>query len=279
MSMAQEVAAIARLDAGEVLRSRWLLAAGVVYALLAAVFVLVGLRESTLLGFTGVGRVLLSFCHALVLILPLLALAATGQVVNRAREDGSLELFFSHPLSRSSYFLAVTLTRFAMLLGPLVVLVVGLAVVGGAMAGEQVPWAFVGRALAVSAALLWAFTGAGLLVTTLIRNQARALLYGLLLWASAVSLLDFALIGAMLRWKLRAEAVFVLASLNPVQAARVALLSGIDRELSTLGPVGFYLANQVSGAALVALGLGWPLVIGTVCWVFAGRSFGRTDLV
>ena len=72
-----ELAAVARLDLGEVLRSRWLVLCLLLYALLGGVFVLVGLRESSVLGFTGVGRVLFSLCHALVLFLPLLALLAT----------------------------------------------------------------------------------------------------------------------------------------------------------------------------------------------------------
>ena len=79
----REVLAMVRLELAEVLRSRWLLFCCGVYALLAAMFVLVGLRESSVFGFTGMGRVLLGFCHALVLVLPLLGLSATGQVVNR----------------------------------------------------------------------------------------------------------------------------------------------------------------------------------------------------
>ncbi len=50
--------------------------------------------------------------HALVLLLPLLALTATGQVVNRARDDGTLELLFSQPIRREAfYFAAVTARR------------------------------------------------------------------------------------------------------------------------------------------------------------------------
>src|SRR3970282_1176892 len=98
-----ELAAVTRLDLGEVLRSRWLLLCLGLYAALGRVVVLVGLRGSSLLGFTGVGRVLFSLCHALVLFLPLLALLATVQAVNRAREDGSLELFLSHPIGRGSF--------------------------------------------------------------------------------------------------------------------------------------------------------------------------------
>ena len=38
----------------------------------AAVFVFVGMRESTLLGFTGMGRVLVGLSHAMLMVLPLL---------------------------------------------------------------------------------------------------------------------------------------------------------------------------------------------------------------
>ena len=75
-SALREITAVARLDLAEVLRSRWLVFCAVVYALLAGGFVLVGMNESTLMGFTGMGRVLLSFSHALLLLLPLLALTA-----------------------------------------------------------------------------------------------------------------------------------------------------------------------------------------------------------
>ena len=56
MSLRREIAVVARLDLAEVLRSRWLVFCLVVHTLLAAVFVLVGLRESGVIGFTGMGR-------------------------------------------------------------------------------------------------------------------------------------------------------------------------------------------------------------------------------
>ena len=97
-------AAAVRLDFAESRRSRWVVFAAGTYALLGAIFVLVGLRESALFGFTGMGRVLFSLCHALVLVIPLLALMATVQVVNRAREDGTLEFVFSLPIGRLDWF-------------------------------------------------------------------------------------------------------------------------------------------------------------------------------
>ncbi|MBK9035787.1 MAG: ABC transporter permease subunit [Myxococcales bacterium] len=279
MTFARQVLAVARLDLAEVLRSRWLLFCAGAYLLLATVFVLVGLRESTVMGFTGMGRVLLSLCHALLLILPLLALTALGPVIGRARDDGSLELLFSQPLRRSAWFIGVSLTRYAVLVVPLVVLMVGLAAYGQLALDQDVPWAFLTRALVVSAALLAAFAGIGLAISTVVRNPARVTTYIVLAWALSVALLDFGLIGVLLRWRLNPHAVFTLAAINPVQDARMALLSGLEPDLTTLGPVGFYLANKIGPAALYLLGVVWPAAVGVGSWTFAYASFRRSDLV
>lgn len=265
----RETRAVARLDWAEVVRSRWLVFCGAAYALLAGVFVLVGLRESSMLGFTGMGRVLMSMTHALLLLLPLLALTATGQVVNRARDDGSLELLFSHPVRRGAYFLGVTCVRLGVLVVPLVLLMFLMGAVGALAFGQRVPWDLLSRSLVIAAALLFAFVGLGMAVSTLVRSQARALLWILLLWAAGVAAVDFALIGVMLQWRLNPQAVLVLASLNPVQSARMALLSGVSSELSALGPV--------LRVAMVYVGLAGLSAMARVVMIVTGADplFGR----
>lgn len=279
MGFARELKAAARLDVAEVMRSRWLIFCLVLYGLTAAFFVLVGMRESSVMGFTGMGRVLFSLMHALVLVLPLLALTATTQVVNRAREDGSLELLFSLPLRRGTWFLAVSLSRYLVLVAPLALLLVLLAAVGHLVFGQALSWAFVLRTIAVGAALLAAFTGVGLWVSTRVRNQSRATIVALVVWASGVALLDFALVGAMLQWRLNPQTVLLLGALNPVQAARLALVSGAEPDLTVLGPVGFFLAQKVGSSALFGIGTVWPALVGAVSWWLAARAFRRGDLV
>ncbi len=278
MIAAHELRAAARLDLAEVLRSRWVWFCAAAYALLAGIFVLVGLRESALLGFTGVGRVLLSFTHALLLLLPLLALTATASVVNRAREDGSLELLFTLPLRRESWFVGVSLVRFAVLVVPLVLLMIGMGLAGQWAWGQEVPWPFLWRSVAVCTALLFCFAGIGIAISTFVRHPGRATTYVILTWALAVALLDFGLIGLMLKWQMNPKAVFTLAALNPVQDARMALLSSLDPDLRTLGPVGFYMSNRVGSGALFALGVIWPAVVGAGAWTAALLRFRRGDL-
>lgn len=279
MSREEDFLATVRLEWAEVVRSRWLLVCICVYAALAALFVWVGLRESSVLGFTGVGRVLFSLSHALLLLLPLLALSATGQVVNRARDEGALELLLSHPLRRSRYLAAVTATRFVALAAPLVLMLLATGVLGRVVAAQVVPWSFLLRASVLCTALLWAFVALGVAISVAVRSPARAMTFVVLAWAAGVALLDFGLIGLMLGWRLDAFAVFGLAVLNPVECARVALLAAAEPDLATLGPVGFFLTHRLGHAGVLALGLGWPLLFGALAWTAALRSFRRGDLV
>ena len=279
MSLRREIAVVARLDLAEVLRSRWLVFCLVVHTILAGTFVLVGMRESGVVGFTGMGRALMSWSHVLLFLLPLLALSATGQVVNGARDDGSLELLLSNPVSRTGYFVGTTLVRFVALCVPLLVAMPAMGLFGALAFGQQVPWDFLLRGVVVSVALLGCFTAVGMLVSTLVRSQAKALMLTLLLWALSAALIDFALVGVMLQWELPPSAVFALAAINPVQCARLALLSGAQPELSTFGPVGFFLANRIGSGGLLALGIVWPLLLGLTAWVWSLGAFRRHDLV
>ncbi len=274
-----EFVAAAWLDAGEVLRSRWLPLCLCVYTVLGAVFVLVGMRESSVYGFTGTGRVLFSLCHALLIVLPLLALLATGQVVNRARDDGSLELLLSHPIGRTAYLSGVTLIRGLALAAPLALVLGALVTFSSIVFDQPVPFTFLIRAVSIAVAQLVAFVGLGIATSVMVRHPARAITVLFVIWVAGVALLDFAGIALMLRWRLPAQAVFILAALNPMQAARMALLSTAEPSLATLGPVGFYLANRIGSTALFAIGLVWPTLVGVGAWLIAWWAFCRGDLV
>lgn len=278
MTTLTQIRAIARLDLAEVLRSRWLVASSAAYALLAVVFVAVGLREAPLLGFTGAARVVFSLSHAMLLILPLIALTASAPAIGRARDDGSLELLCGQPLGRGAYLIAITAVRGAAIVAPVAAVFVAIAAWGAASDDQPVPWSYLARALGVLAALAWAFTGIGFLISTVVRHPVRMLTYVVVIWAAGVALLDAGLVGVLLRWRLPAHAVFALAAANPVEDARLALLSGIDRDLATLGPVGFYLAGRLGDAALQALGVAIPLAWGTAAWLAALLHFRRSDI-
>lgn len=271
--------AVARLEFGDVRRSRWMAACTAIYALLASLFVLVGTRESAVVAFTGMERALFSLAHALVALLPLLALTGTGLAISRSRRDGSLELLFGHPVTQDDYLAGITMVRYGALVVPLLVVFPVLALGGRVAFGQAIPWAFLVRALLVGAALLWSFVGIGLAISVRVDDVSRAVVAVLVVWLAAVALADFGLLGVMLQWRVPPAVVFVLAGINPVETARLALLSSADPALGTLGPVGYFLASRLGSGPLLATGVVWPLVVGTIAWLAARRSFRRRDLV
>lgn len=275
---APAVRAFLRLELADAQRSRWVLFTALTYALVFGAFVWLGLRESTVLGFTGISRVVLNLANAVAIVLPLVSLVATCQSVVRARTSGFFELFLAQPCRRSRWFAAVLCSRLLVIAGPLLLLL-GVALLAGVARGEETLLPLVARSAAVTLALTFAFVGIGFLLSTLARNAERATVYALVAWLVASALHDFALIGVLLQVQLAPQAVFALAASNPVEAARLAILSGIDPELSVLGPVGFWLANTLGPARTLALGVGWPLVLGVLTTWLAARRIERMDLV
>ena len=278
MERFRRLADIVRLDTAAVRRSRWLSFMVVVYAVLMGSFLFIGFRESSVLAFTGLGRVLLNFSHAVVLFLPLLALVATAEIVPRARENGTLEVLMSHPFRRSEYFFGTALSRFAVLVGPLVLLA-GVCVVGPLAFGAPVPWAYIGNLLASSVTLLFAFTGIGFLISAHVSSTERALIGALVAWAAGIVLLDFALITVLLQWRVEPASVFLLAVLNPVECARLLLLASAKPELGILGPVGFFIVNEFGKTPLRLVALGWPLAVGAGTLWAGWKRFESSDLV
>ncbi len=269
-----------RLELADAGRSRWALFTGGVYVLVFGLFIWLGLRESTVLGFTGLSRVILNVANAVVLAVPLVALVATSQTVVRARHSGFFELLLAQPVRRSDWFYAAVAARLIVVVGPLVLLLL-LALGASALTGTgDASVARVAlRSLGVTASLAWAFVGVGFLISASSRTAERAIVLALLAWLFASALHDFALIGVLLNVKLPPHVVFLLAAANPVETARIAILGGVDPELSVLGPVGFWIANSLGARFTVLAGVAWPLLVGTASLVLAERQLIRSDLV
>lgn len=266
-----------RLELAHALRSRWVSFTGSVYLLVFGAFIWLGLRESSVLGFTGLSRVVLNLCNAVVIVLPLVALVATAQSVVSSRSSGFFELFLSQPCRRTDWFWALLASRVLVIVGPLVLLLVGTSIAGASME-EPALLGLVTRSLLVSVALTWAFVALGLWLSSVARTPERATVYALLAWFGTTALHDFGLIALLLRFKLVPAVVFGLAASNPAEAGRLAILTGIDPELSVLGPVGFWLATTLGPTLTLLVGIGWPVLLGIGVVFAAIRRLNRADL-
>lgn len=274
---ARRISVLLRLELFDAFRSRWLAFTMAAYTLVFGAFVWLGLRESSVLGFTGISRVVLNASNAVVVVLPLVALVATCQAVPRARSTGYFEMFATQPCRRSDWLWAIILSRLAVLAGPLLLLL-GAAWIATDTTSEPILGALVGRTLLVTLALVIAFIGIGLFVSVSAKSAERAVVGALLVWLIVSALHDFAMIGFLLEQRIEPWLVFALSGTNPVEAARLALLSGIDPELSVLGPVGFWIANTLGPDRMLATGVAWPTLVGVLALLFAHRRLNQADL-
>ncbi|MEI7892218.1 MAG: ABC transporter permease [Myxococcales bacterium] len=277
--MNRAMLAFGRLELAESLRSKWLAFTSALYAVLFLAFVWFGLRESSVLGFSGLSRVVLSVSHALVLAIPLLVLFASSTVIVRARTSGLFELLLVQPCRRFDWFVGVLAARMVVLIGPLLLLFLVSGLASLVMGGEAGLFAIATRCLVISVGLIWAFSGIGFYISATAKTAERATVLALVAWAGASALHDFALMGILLKTSLPPSLVFALAAVNPSEAARVGILAGVDPEVSILGPVGFWIANSLGARLTYAFAVGWPLSLGSIALWRAADRLQKADLV
>lgn len=271
--------ALLRLELADAVRAKWVLLTFTLYAGMSAAFVWLGLRESSVLGFTGLSRVLLNLTSALIVVCPLLVLIGTHGALVRARSSGFCELMLVQPIRRSTWFLAVLSARVLVLAGPFVLLACGAGVASAWLGNEAGVWLVALKSLAVCVALIVAFTGIGLAISAFASSTERAMVWALVAFVVTSALHDVLLISVLLRTSLPPQLVFALASLNPSEAARVGILTSADPELSVLGPVGFWLANSLGPEAALGAAIAWPALLGLVMACSALWRTRRADLV
>lgn len=271
--------ALLRLELADALRSKWAVFAGSVYLLLALSFVWLGLHESSVLGFTGLSRVLLNVTSAVVVVAPLIVLIGTHAAVVKARTSGFCELMLTQPVARSTWFLSVLVSRMIILVGPFLLLLLGCAVASTVLGPEEGLLLVAERSLAICVSLVFSFVGLGLLISTCVQTVERAMVWALAAFVLTAALHDVLLISVLLRTALPPHLVFALSAINPSEAARIGILSSVDPELSVLGPVGFWLANTFGPAKAFALALGWPATLGLLGSGLALWRLKRMDLV
>jgi ABC-2 type transport system permease protein len=276
--MNARLAPLVRLESHAVLRQRWFVAAIGLAAATVGFFFLLASRESEILGFTGYGRVMAGVVQASLLFVPLLALLATAQAVPASRDSGVLEWYLTLPADRADAFRALWRPRLLAIAAPSAVAIVALAGVG-ALTGRPVDLKTWGAMLALLVGQAFCFAAIGLCIGSFARSAEAALVRALSVWAAAAVLVDFVVLGLLLRWELPPAAVFALAGVNPMQAGRVGLIAAIDPEMGALGPVGTWAVVQLGPALSVVWGLGWPFVVGAAAIWMARRHFLRADVL
>ncbi|MDR7486296.1 MAG: ABC transporter permease [Armatimonadota bacterium] len=242
-------------ELGDALRSRWLLAYAVLFAVLALGLSLVGLQGVGAVGLEGYGRTTASLINLCLLLVPLVALLLGSSGVAADRESGVLELLLAQPVGRSELLLsrfagALAAVAAATMLGfGIAGVLIGLAT---GTAGGLRYLAFVGIALVLAGAYL----AVGLAISVVARSRTRATAAALAVWFASVVVFDLLLIGAGAFALAGVRGLAAALLLNPVEIARLLALLVLDPTLEVLGPVGGFLVARFGAAGVTGLLLG-----------------------
>ena len=266
------------MELRETMRARWYQAYLVSFVSLMAAFFAFGLAESSIMGFHGLGRVLLTFIQIVLLVLPIFVLVTTARTLVGDRETGVWEYMLALPVSLSGYYWGRMGGRGTAIIVPLVVALYGGGVVE-MLRGHPVPWDVVGYYALMVAALTVCFLGIAMALSVVSSSQEMAVGAAFVIWLVGTGLIDAVLLGVLIRQEIPAEWVLGLAMLNPLQAFRTAAIVLLDPELRLLGPLSYTLLEVLGRRGLLAWAIVWPTLLGLASAYLGAWRFSRRDVV
>jgi Cu-processing system permease protein len=255
-------------------RSRWVLAAAGVFAVLCGAVALLGLRSLRALGLAGAGATAEGLVNLGVVLPPLIGLLLGAAALAGARERGLLALLAAQPVSRlalvAGAFLGATGALWALL--GLAYGATGLVLAGVAVTGD-LP-AFGGLVVATLAATA-AAAAVGVGISALSSNRLQATAAAVTLWfvfAFGLDLLTAALVPGL---RLGPAGLLTAVLANPLESARLLALLVASPDGAALGPFGSYLTGRfgaVGASGVLAGGLAaWIIVPLGVAWAALQR--------
>lgn len=268
---------VARLDAGESLRTRWFMVYAGLFGAIVALLFAFGLTESRVLGFMGLSRLLVTYIQLCMAILPVFVLITTVRSVAGDRETGVFEYLLALPISLSAWFWGKLVGRFLVIYLP--VLLAMSAAAGWATLREiPVPWDLFAVYAALLAALSLCFLGIAMGISAVARSVDVAQGAAFFLWLALILFLDLVLLGVMIKGHAAPELVVGIAIANPLQAFRTAALLLFDPQLVLLGPAAFVILDAFGRTGFLAYALAYPSLVGLGSAAAGYARFRRGDL-
>lgn len=266
------------LELRQSLRSRWFWSYSVLFGGFVAVMFALGITESQVIGFVGLGRLMITFMQVCIVVLPVYVLITTVRSVVGDRETHVMEYFLSLPVSFSSYLTGKFVSRFIEIFTPVFIALTG-AAIWGRISDITVPWDLFSLYSALLAVLVFCFLGIGMFISVKATSQNHAIGTAFIIWLILVAFLDLILMGAMLKMRMNPEAVIGIGMLNPLQVFRTAVLVLFDPKLTVMGPASYYILDTVGRTVFIIFSIIYPLIVGWLFMLWSLRIFKRNDAV
>jgi len=269
---------IAFLDVKESVRARWFIVYTLVFGGLIALFFIAGVTESQVMGFSGLSRLLLMYIQVTIVILPIFILITTVRSISGDRDNHILEYMLSFPISLSQYYWGKIIGRFTTVFLPVFFAMI-LALVIGTIKGAAIPWSIFLLYSGLLFALSAAFLGISFLISSVVKSSEVALGLSFFVWIVLLAFIDIALISLMMQHRLSEKIIIAISLINPMEIFRVAAISLFDPELTVMGPVAFYILDNIHLSIFILFSILYPILLGVGFAFFGFNIFKKTDLV
>lgn len=269
---------LCNLELKETFRARWYQFYILTVSSMISLFFYFGLMESRVLGFIGLGRLLLTLIQICIVILPIFCLMTTVRTFVSDRETGVWEYNLSIPIKLSSFYWGRGIGRFLSLFLPLLI-GIGAGAFITLLKGYPVPWKVVILYITFIGTNLICFTGMALCLSVYSKSQEMALGLAFILWMTFEAVIDALLLGLMLKQRIMTEAILGMAFLNPLQLFRMAAVALFDSELTILGPIAYTIIEKLGINNLIAWAIFWPSVLGIGFAIVGYLRFKKHDLI
>jgi Cu-processing system permease protein len=270
---------VAGKEIREGIRSRWVVAATLLLAVLALTLAFLGAAPAGRVGAGALEVVVVSLSSLSIFLLPLIALLISHDAVVGEMERGTMLLLLSYPITRWQVLLGKFLGQIAILA---VATLLGYGAAAAALAaaghavGAEAAQAF---ALMIGSSVLLggAFVALGMLASTLVRDRGTAAGIAVGLWLLMVLIWDMALLGLLVAdadGRITAGMVDALLLLNPADAYRLFNLAGLPGLGELSGMASLADDTRLTPSILIAALLAWMLVP----LAAAAAAFSRREL-
>ena len=269
---------VAKLDIKESIKSKWFFIYSVVFGGLMALFFITGITNAVVMGFSGLSRILLIYMQVTIIILPIFILTTTVKSIAGDKESNILEYMLSFPISLKAYYWGKMLGRFLTVFLP-VIIALFLGVLWGVLKGGVLPYDMLILYSCLLFGLSFSFLGIAFFISSIVRSHDVAIGASFVVWIVMLAFIDVALIGLMLQGRVSDNLIITISLLNPMEVFRVGAISLFDPELTVIGPVAYYILDNLGHALFVAYAVVYPVVIGALFAIFGFVSFKKKDIL
>lgn len=218
----ETVGVIAEKEMLDAIRNRWFHVFVVFFFLLSASITYVGLAGSGGIGFESFNRATASLLNLILFVIPLFTLILGGLSITGEREQGTLMLLMSKPMTAAELVLGKYLGIAASMV---LAIMIGFGLIGILTAFRFSPSEAKAYFIFVllSILLTLSFLSLAILISAAAKKRVTSVVGGIIVWFIAVMLYDFAVMWGANLFTGKMVDYFLLVSLlaNPVDSVRI----------------------------------------------------------